>query len=113
MACASMLRPGQSIVDRGIEVESALKKLEQALAAGLVAVKVAPNGVLQFASWSDADRRGLTDACTYRALTTQGSWAFRQAVARAETLAGRKVDQGAMAAGTHTHTNGLTWSGGH
>jgi hypothetical protein len=55
----------------------------------------------------------VTDVCAYRTLTASNSWALRQAVAKAEQLAGRKVSAAQVAAGTHSHDGGKTFGPGH
>jgi hypothetical protein len=111
MACDTVRRPNQTLQDRIAEVDRALKRLETSLTSGRVTVKVGPTGAVVIVGW--ADRDGITDACAYRSLTFQRSWALRQAVARAEALGGRKVNERAVLAGHHSHDGGKTWGGGH
>lgn len=108
MACETRLRPQQTLAQRNAEITKALRALEQKLLAGQVKVQVGPNGAVAFADWAKADRSDLTDACTYRVLASQNSWALKQAVQRAEAQSGRKVNPQAVAAGWHTH-DGKTW----
>jgi hypothetical protein len=91
------------------EVKRALKKLEASLAAGQTRVSIAANGAVVFSGWAGEARSGLNDACAYRTLAAEGSWALRQAVARAEAQSGKKVNPRAVAAGWHTHDSGRTW----
>ena len=107
MACSSMLRPNQTLVERMSEVKAALSRLERYLQSGSVRVTIAPNGAVAFEGWKDRD--GLSDVCTYRTLTAENSWALRQAVARAEAMQGRRVNPTAVAAGWHTH-DGKSWA---
>ena len=111
MACDTVRSVGQSLAAREAEVKGALRRLEQALAAGQARVVVGPTGAVAFQAW--ADRAGLSDACAYRVLTVEGSWILRQAVARAEAMGGRKVNTQAVAAGHHSHDGGRTWGRGH
>lgn len=111
MACDTTTRQGQSLAQRNAEVTAALRRLESYLQAGRVTVRVGPTGAVAFVGWTDRD--GLSDACTYRVLQFQGSFALRTAVARAEAMAGRKVDQRAILAGHHSHDGGNTWGRGH
>lgn len=111
MACTGTLQPGQTLVERMSQVDRALKRLETYLQTGSVKVKVGSNGAIVFAGW--ADRDGLSDVCAYRSLAASSSSTLRMAVARAEALAGRKVDARAVAAGVHSHDGGSTWNGGH
>ena len=107
MPCTSTPRRGQTLQERMAEVQRSLKRLEQALSSGAVAVGIAPNGAIVFRSWKDRD--DITDVCAFRALTAEGSWALRQALARAEAQAGRKANPQAVAAGWHSHDSGKTW----
>jgi len=102
----------QTPQEREAEIRAALAKLEQRLTGGQVRVTISPQGAIAFAGWQE-DRGGVTDACAYRALTATGSWALRQAVARAESMSGRKVSERALLAGVHSHDGGKTWHGGH
>lgn len=107
MACDTMRKPNQTIVQRATEVETALRKLKADLLTGRVQVKIAPNGAIAFAG---AGVTGdLTDACAYRILSFQNSGELRSAIARAEAQSGRKVNPRAIAAGHHSHNGGNTW----
>lgn len=90
---------------------SAMQRLEAALAAGTVAVAVSGKGGVAFRGWTD--REDISDVCAYRALTASNSPALRRALARAEVIAGRKVDAQVVATGVHSHDGGKTWHGGH
>lgn len=109
MACESMTRRNQPPAVRRNEVKESLARLEAALMAGAVSVKVAPNGAVAFVGWGAAQRDDVSDACAFRALQARSSAPFRQALARAEALAGRKADPRAVAAGWHSHDGGQTW----
>lgn len=113
MPCDTQLQAGQTLEQRNSEISQALRRLEAALQSGSVKVTIAPNGALAFAGWTAAARDRVTDVCAYRTLTAGGSWALRQAVAKAEGLSGRKVNVSAIAAGVHSHDGGKTWHGGH
>jgi hypothetical protein len=89
---------------------AALVKLEAALALGAVSVVVGAQGSVAFKGWQAEERGGLSDLCAYRRLAGSNSPALRRAVARAEALAGRKVDAHAVAHGHHSHDGGQTWS---
>jgi len=107
MACELRTKVGQTKAQRVDQVKAALARLETALAAGSVTVKVGPQGSITFAgAWQRDD---LTDLCAYRKLLAAGSPALRRAVARAEAMAGRTVDRTAVAAGFHSHDHGATW----
>lgn len=108
MPCDTTLAVGQTLEERMAEVQQALKRLETALTSSTVKLVIAPNGAVTFAGWVPDSRRGLNDACAYRTLAAEGSWALRQAVAKAEALQGRRINAQAVAAGWHTH-DGKTW----
>jgi hypothetical protein len=114
MACDFMRQPNQTQPQRAEQIESALDRLNKALAIGEVKIKVGPTGSITFLG-ADAilKANGIADTCAYRKLLAQGSPALRQALAKAEALAGRKVDPRAVAAGTHSHDGGKTWHKGH
>jgi len=113
MPCDSIRREGETLEQRIDVVKKALTRLEQALTQGRVKVTIGPTGAVSFAGWGKADRDDVTDVCAYRTLAAQGSWALRQAVARAESQQGRKVNPHAVAAGHHSHDSGVTWHKGH
>lgn len=111
MPCDTRLREGVTLEQRMTEIKRALTRLETYLQSGAVRVTIGPNGAVAFAGWKD--REDVTDVCAYRALAGENSWALRQAVARAESTQGRKVNVHAVAAGHHSHDDGKTWHGGH
>ncbi len=110
MPCDTYVQKGQTTAQRKEQIKKSLESLEKALAIGQVGVKVGPQGAIAFAGWND--RVGITDVCAFRKLSAAGSITLRQAVARAEALAGRKVDLKQVAAGTHFH-EGSGWHKGH
>ena len=112
MVCDTKTDRDQSPEERMKEVGAALKKLGDMLKQGSVTVAIdRMTGALALRGWNDNDRAGLSDACTYRLMAQ--TWEMRQAVARAEALAGRKVSQVAIASGRHSHDGGATWHPGH
>jgi len=113
MPCDTNLEAGQSLASRNSEIQTALARLEASLTAGRVRVGIGQNGAIVFQGWDATERKKVTDVCAYRTLTMKNSWPLRQAVARAESLSGRKVNVNAVAAGTHSHDNGQTWHRGH
>ena len=113
MSCMSMRRPGQTVAQRQVAVKAALKTLEAKLTAGRAMVVISPQGAVTFQGWESAQRDDVTDACAYNTLQSEGSWALKQAVARAEAMSGRKVSGAAVAGGTHSHDGGKTWHPGH
>ena len=113
MPCDTRLKQGETIAQRGETIKKSLSRLEAALTKGNVKVKVGANGAIAFEGWKPGERDDVSDVCAYRTLTAQNSWALRQAVAKGEALAGRKVSSAAVNAGTHSHDGGLTWNKGH
>lgn len=110
MPCDTTLRnPNQSLAQRMEEVSSALKRLENYLATGSVRLAIGPQGSVAFIGWANQDRSGLSDVCSVRSLMATNSWAFKQALMKAEQLSGRKINLGAVQAGIHSHNNGKTW----
>lgn len=91
----------------------ALDRLEKALEAGTTTVKVGPTGSIAFSKPLNMIDDGYSDVCAYRVLLSKNSPALRRAVAKAEALAGRKVDPKAIASGVHSHDAGRTWGPGH
>lgn len=109
MACDFQIPEGWTAPQRKAQIDEALDRLKKALAAGTVTVKVGPRGELGFVgAW---DRGGVADSCAYRKLLAAGSPELRRAVAKAEGMAGRKVDAQMVASGAHLH--GDTWHKGH
>lgn len=113
MPCDTNYKPNQLPAQRKEEIKKALTRLEAALTAGRVKVKIGANGAMAFDGWKPDDRDGISDVCGYRTLASQNSWALRQAVAKAEVIAGRKVSTTAVGAGVHSHDGGKTWNKGH
>jgi hypothetical protein len=111
MVCETRLKPRQTIQQRIAEVRRAVAGLAEALAVGRVKAKVGPQGAIAFVGWTDSERDGVSDACAYRRLMVEGSVLAKAAIVRAEQLAGRSVDRGAITAGWHLH--GDTWHHGH
>jgi len=113
MPCDTNLKPNQSLTARGVEIKRALTRLEAALTANQVKVKIGPNGAVALDGWKPDERDGVSDVCAIRTLTSENSWPLRQAIARAEAQQGRKVNPHAVAAGIHSHDGGKNWDKGH
>lgn len=101
--------PQQTLAERMAEVRSASARIAALVAAQKVQVKIGPQGAVTFIGISDKDRVGMTDACVYRRIMASGSHAARQAVVKAEQLAGRTVDRRMVAQGVHSHDGGASW----
>jgi hypothetical protein len=108
MPCDRSLKKNQTISERAAEVRQATERLAAALAAGRVRVKIGPQGAIAFEGWDANSRDGITDACAVRRLLATGNAMARLAIARAEQLAGRKLDMKTVASGLHTH-DGVNW----
>jgi hypothetical protein len=110
MACYLTLSPQQTAEQRKAEVAQAIKDLEAKLFKGEARVVVGPNGAIAFVG---KDRDDISDVCILRSLTAGNSYAFKQALAKAEMLAGRRYNPQAVNAGVHSHDGGKTWGPGH
>lgn len=113
MVCDTRLKPNQTIQQRKAEVLKAVEKLERGLMSGRVKPKISVGGAIAFEGWNDLDRDGVTDNCAYRRIMSSGSALALAALAKAEALAGRKVDRTVVNSGVHSHDGGVTWHGGH
>lgn len=113
MVCDTRILEGETKQTREKGIKDAIARLEAALKAGTVQVELSKDGALAFKGWTDASRNRVSDTCAYRKLSVANSWALKQAVARAEALQGRKLNERAIAAGTHSHDGGASWHKGH
>lgn len=111
MVCDTKLTGTQTAAQRFAEVLAATTRLRALLAAGTVRARIGPQGALALDGWTDAERKGISDACAYR--TIAQSWEMRQAIARAEMQSGRKLNERAVSLGVHSHDGGRTWHPGH
>ena len=109
MPCDTKLKAGQTIKQRADEVRTMVERLARNLAMGRVTAKVGPTGGVAFLGLTNEERNGVTDACAYRRIMATGSVLAKQAIARAEMLAGKAVDRQAVAHGHHSHDGGVTW----
>jgi hypothetical protein len=113
MPCDTKLKAGQTIQQRATEVRAAVERFVAGLVAGRIKPTVNRDGAIAFDGITAADRDGITDACAYRRIMATGSALAKQQIARAEMLAGRTVNRGALAQGIHSHDGGKTWHHGH
>jgi sugar (pentulose or hexulose) kinase len=109
MPCDTMRLPEQTMTQRMEEVRTAAQKIDAMLASRKIGVKVGPQGAVAFTGLSDADRRRMTDACIYRRIMQSGSAASKMAIARAEQMAGVRINKSTVAAGVHSHDGGASW----
>jgi len=103
MPCNSMTLT----IKQEIEKQKALERLREGLSKGTVSVVVGRGGSLAFKGWSSPL---YADLCAYRKLASENYAPMRMALARAEALAGRKLDPLAVGSGLHSHDGGATWS---
>ena len=116
MVCWTFQRPKQTPAERKAEIAKTVEKFARGLAGGTVKVVIGPKGEVAFTGIPAVERNNVSDSCVYRAIMSTGFALARQQIARAEQLAGRRVDQKALAGGHHGHfdSNGnVSWHGGH
>ncbi|WP_166297170.1 hypothetical protein [Bradyrhizobium sp. 2S1] len=100
----------QTLTERKEEIKRVIDLVAQEIVKGRVKPKVGAQGAITFEGLDAVtDRRGVTDACVYRRIMSTGSAMAKQQLARAEQLAGRRVDAKALAGGHHSHDGGKTW----
>jgi len=112
MSCDTRLQnKNQTLTERKTQVKEIISFTDELIRKNKVRVVVVKRtGAVAFSGMTDAERGGVSDACTYRVIMATGSALAKQAIARAEQLAGRTVNRQAMAAGHHSHDGGQTWS---
>lgn len=117
MPCDTRLKVGQTITERKVEVREAIDALSRSLVAGRArAIINKANGAIAFEGWAEGRDARVTDACAFRLIMVTGSALAKQAIARAEALAGRTVSRQALAQGIHAHAGPdgtLHWHHGH
>ena len=90
MPCDTRLKANQTIKQRAEEVRKAVERITTGLVNGRIKAKVGPQGAIAFSGLTDADRDGVTDACAYRRIMVSGSALAKEAIMRAELMAGRR-----------------------
>jgi hypothetical protein len=114
MPCDTRLKKNQTLQQRATEVKQVVYDINSLIATGRVKPVVDKRtGAIAFQGLSDDIRDGVTDACVYRRLMITGSFLTKNAIQRAEQLAGRTVDKGALQQGVHSHDGGDSWHHGH
>lgn len=114
MVCELSRRPNQTFTERKEEVRKAVAALSAALASGQAkAIVSRATGSVAFRGWPEGEAARVTDSCSYRLIMATGSALAKQAIAKAELLAGRTVDRQALAQGIHSHDGGVSWHHGH
>ena len=109
MPCDTKLKQGQTIQQRADEVRRAVNRLSQDLVSGRIKPRVSKQGAIAFEGWDTNSRDNVTDNCAYRRLMATGSALARNAIARAEALAGTRVNKQVVNSGVHSHDGGKTW----
>jgi hypothetical protein len=114
MPCDTQRAAGQTFDQRKAEVREAISRLSALLASGQAkAIVSRATGSVAFRGWEEGETSRVTDACAYRMVMATGGVLAKQAIARAEALAGRSVSREALTAGHHSHDGGRTWHNGH
>ncbi|HXJ61962.1 MAG TPA: hypothetical protein VNU68_35440 [Verrucomicrobiae bacterium] len=114
MPCDTQRRPNQTFDQRKAEVRTAIARLSVLLANGQAkAIVSRATGSVAFRGWAEGETARVTDACAYRIVMATGSALAKQAIAKAEMLAGRTVDRAALTNGWHSHDGGETFHKGH
>jgi len=115
MACETRLQnKNQTLSERKTQVREIVAFTDELIRKSKVKIVVDKrSGAIAFTGMTDAERGGVSDACTYRMIMATGSVLAKQAIAKAEQLAGRGVSRQALAQGIHSHDSGRTWHNGH
>lgn len=110
MPCDTKIRRKQTLAERKEEIKTSVATIDKLISAGRVKVVVdKATGAVAFTGIDETVRADMTDACVYRRILSQGSALAKMALQRAEQMAGRRVDGGALAQGIHSHDGGATW----
>jgi len=105
---------GQTLSQRKAQVREIISFTDELIRKSKVRVIVDKRtGAVAFDGMTPQERGNVSDACTYRMIMQSGSALAKQAIARAEQLAGRGVSRQALAQGIHSHDSGRTWHEGH
>lgn len=112
MACDTRVQnKNQTLAQRKTQVREIIAFTDELIRKNKVRVVVdKKSGAVAFTGMTDAERGAVSDACTYRVIMATGSALAKQAIAKAELLAGRAVNRQALAQGVHSHDGGHTWS---
>lgn len=114
MPCDTWTKPNQTLDERKKEVARVIYDINSLIAVGKVKPIVdKKTGAIAFDGLKDEIRDRVTDACIYRRLMVTGSTLTKNAIARAEQIAGRSVNKQVVAQGVHSHDGGKTWHSGH
>lgn len=111
MACDTQPMKGQTLSQRKTQVKEIIAFTDELIRKGKIKIVVDKRtGAIAFDGMTPQERGNVSDACTYRMIMATGSVLAKQAIARAEQLAGRSVSRQALTAGVHSHDGGASWS---
>lgn len=107
MPCDRTLAENETVTMRKETIREKTEKLSKDLASGKVKVVIGPQGAIAFQGWTD--RGPVTDVCAYRRLMSSSSALAKQAILKAEQLAGRSINKQVIGQGAHSHDGGINW----
>jgi hypothetical protein len=111
MACDTKPMKNQTLTERKTQVKEIIAFTDELIRKNKIKIVVDKRtGAIAFDGMTPQERGGVSDACTYRLIMATGSALAKQAIARAEQLAGRTVNRQALTAGVHSHDGGHSWS---
>lgn len=111
MSCDTRPMKNQTLSERKTQVKEIIAFTDELIRKGKIKIVVdKKSGAIAFTGMTDSERANVSDACTYRIIMATGSVLAKQAIARAEQLAGRGVSRQALTQGHHSHDGGATWS---
>lgn len=111
MACDTQPMKNQTLSQRKQQVKEIIAFTDELIRKRKVGIVVDKRtGAIAFTGMTPQERGNVSDACTYRLIMATGTASAKQAIARAELLAGRGVNKQALAAGIHSHDGGASWS---
>jgi hypothetical protein len=112
MTCDTrLITPNQTLSERKTQVKEIIAFTDELIRKNKVKIVIDKrSGAIAFVGMTDAERGGVSDACTYRLIMATGTTLAKQAITRAEQIAGRSVNRQALTAGVHSHDAGATWS---
>jgi len=114
MPCDTKLKANQTIQQRATEVKKIAAFADELIRKNRLKIIIdKKTGAIAFDGMTDSEKDGCTDACIYRRIMATGTALAKQAIARAELVAGRGVNKQALAQGVHSHDGGRSFHHGH
>jgi len=105
------MRPSQALELHRDQVREIIAFTDELIRKGKIKIVVDKRtGAIAFDGMTPQERGNVSDACTYRMIMATGTVLAKQAIARAEQLAGRGVNRQALTGGVHSHDVGQSWS---